>query len=236
MMATEFVCPPINTFTDYIHLAARTARTQARLTPAGVEPPSEVTALDERLEVAGYGLIGETGEIADLLKKVRGHGHPFDPVKLAKECGDVAWYIADLAGAIGIGGENFSFPVSTCTGPWRDVWTRQWVAPLGDFPLADPANLQLHANHFMAVRQLAASSSEVGSRIWVLLYRKAGVSYEPILAELAARLSQVLLDLKHLLFAFGLRFADVLRQNIEKLAVRYPDGFSHARSLNRPAE
>src|SRR3990167_2912514 len=42
------------------------------------------------------GLTGETGEVADYLKKVYGHGHKLDEVKLKKELGDVLWYVADI--------------------------------------------------------------------------------------------------------------------------------------------
>ena len=51
---------------------------------------------DSRLEVLALGLAGEAGEVADMVKKHVGHGHPLDEVKLAKELGDVAWYIANI--------------------------------------------------------------------------------------------------------------------------------------------
>ena len=47
------------------------------------------------------GLAGEAGECADLLKKHLFHGHPLDSHHLAKELGDVAWYLAISAYAIG---------------------------------------------------------------------------------------------------------------------------------------
>lgn len=47
------------------------------------------------------GLAGEGGEIADLVKKNRMQGHPLDIEHLAKELGDVCWYIAETASAIG---------------------------------------------------------------------------------------------------------------------------------------
>lgn len=45
----------------------------------------------------GHGLAGEAGEVCDLLKKVHGHGKPYDAGKLKKELGDVLWYVANLA-------------------------------------------------------------------------------------------------------------------------------------------
>lgn len=47
------------------------------------------------------GLVGESGEIADLIKKNRMQGHKMDIEHIAKELGDVCWYIAETATAIG---------------------------------------------------------------------------------------------------------------------------------------
>ena len=46
------------------------------------------------------GLSGESGEVADLLKKHLMQGHPFNREKIAKELGDVAWYLAEAATAL----------------------------------------------------------------------------------------------------------------------------------------
>lgn len=48
------------------------------------------------------GLSGETGECADLVKKHLYQGHPLNEEKLAEELGDVAWYIAETAHALGL--------------------------------------------------------------------------------------------------------------------------------------
>ena len=48
------------------------------------------------------GLAGEAGEVADEIKKIVGHGHALDKDKLAKEIGDVCWYIAALCNDLGI--------------------------------------------------------------------------------------------------------------------------------------
>ena len=51
---------------------------------------------------SALGLCGESGEVADLLKKHLMQGHPFDREKFAKELGDVAWYLAEAATALGM--------------------------------------------------------------------------------------------------------------------------------------
>lgn len=47
------------------------------------------------------GLAGESGEAVDLVKKFYFHAHVLDKAHLAKELGDVAWYLAVTAHAIG---------------------------------------------------------------------------------------------------------------------------------------
>lgn len=48
------------------------------------------------------GLCGEAGEFADLLKKHYYQGHDLDEGHLAKELGDILWYVAVAADALGI--------------------------------------------------------------------------------------------------------------------------------------
>lgn len=47
------------------------------------------------------GLNGEAGEAIDILKKHLFQGHELDKEHMAKELGDVAWYLAISADAIG---------------------------------------------------------------------------------------------------------------------------------------
>ncbi len=47
------------------------------------------------------GLIGEVGEVADHVKKALYQGHRLDYDHLAEELGDIMWYIAITAEAIG---------------------------------------------------------------------------------------------------------------------------------------
>lgn len=47
------------------------------------------------------GLNGEAGECIDILKKHLFHGHELDKAHMAKELGDVLWYVAQSADALG---------------------------------------------------------------------------------------------------------------------------------------
>lgn len=56
---------------------------------------------DDLVLNGALGLSGETGEVADHIKKFRFQGHDLDRVYLAKELGDICWYIAIAAKGIG---------------------------------------------------------------------------------------------------------------------------------------
>ena len=76
------------TINEYQTAALRTAQTD------------KLTARELLLNSA-LGLCGESGEVADLLKKHLFQGHDIDIEHIAKELGDVAWYLAVGAYAIG---------------------------------------------------------------------------------------------------------------------------------------
>lgn len=82
----------LHDFDKYQELALRTASA------------SSLQDTGTMLNTAALGLAGESGEIADHVKKVMFHGHPLDDAtrdKIAKEIGDILWYCA--MGAKGIG-------------------------------------------------------------------------------------------------------------------------------------
>ena len=79
----------IMTINEYQYAALRTAQTD------------KLTA-NELLLNSALGLCGESGEVADLVKKHRFQGHDIDIEHIAKELGDVAWYLAVGAYAIGL--------------------------------------------------------------------------------------------------------------------------------------
>lgn len=67
----------------------------------------------EQLQNGIMGLTGEAGECADLLKKHLFQGHGFDRLHFAKELGDVAWYLAVSADALGYSLETI-FKMNIC--------------------------------------------------------------------------------------------------------------------------
>lgn len=55
-----------------------------------------------RLAIAALGLVGEGGEFAEIVKKHVGHGHPLEVSRCMAELGDVLWYVAECASALGL--------------------------------------------------------------------------------------------------------------------------------------
>ena len=76
------------TINEYQTAALRTAQTD------------KLTARELLLNSA-LGLCGESGEVADLLKKYHFQGHNLNIDHVAKELGDIAWYLAVGAYSIG---------------------------------------------------------------------------------------------------------------------------------------
>lgn len=75
------------TLEEYQQLAARTIGTRTHA---------------DQLSNMALGLAGEAGETADMLKKHLFHGKALDRDEVVRELGDVLWYVAGMATAIGI--------------------------------------------------------------------------------------------------------------------------------------
>lgn len=68
-------------------------------------PAFTEATITEKLSLGGLGVAGESGEVADIIKKVLYHGVALDATmrtKLIKEMGDVHWYLEYLAAVLGV--------------------------------------------------------------------------------------------------------------------------------------
>lgn len=65
---------------------------------------SGITLTDNELMIVwnALGLVGEAGEVSELIKKGILHRHGLDVAKVEKELGDIMWYIAALCSKLGI--------------------------------------------------------------------------------------------------------------------------------------
>lgn len=55
------------------------------------------TATENLILNGVLGLCGESGEVADVVKKHKFQGHDLDKERIIEELGDVCWYIATMA-------------------------------------------------------------------------------------------------------------------------------------------
>lgn len=78
---------------DYQKLAARTFSGRVDF---------EVSPEDQSIIWHALGLVGEAGEVAETVKKGILHRHGLDRNKMAKELGDVLWYVAALCTNLGL--------------------------------------------------------------------------------------------------------------------------------------
>lgn len=65
-------------------------------------PDFDIADRDIMLVWNAIGLAGEAGEVAEHIKKGVFHRHVVDRDKLAKELGDVLWYVAALCTKLGL--------------------------------------------------------------------------------------------------------------------------------------
>lgn len=66
---------------------------------------------DDRLAlcISTLGLVGESGEVSEIIKKLIGHGHELDRDAVTKELGDVLWYVSDIASQLGIALDDIAY-------------------------------------------------------------------------------------------------------------------------------
>jgi NTP pyrophosphatase (non-canonical NTP hydrolase) len=162
-------------------------------------------------EISAYalGLAGEAGEVVDLLKKSWGHGHPLDVEKLKKELGDTLWYVTAL-------GMQFEIPIE------RYV-PRRLVNDLSDHAAAQGSRPLL-------LIELVGRTVGMVRRYW---YEERFLEGERFLATLARQLRWIFNELEQLGLQHGLTLGVILQANVDKLRLRYPDGFSTEASIAR---
>lgn len=56
----------------------------------------------EIIDNAVYGVIGEVGELVDIIKKAKFQGHILDREHAKLELGDILWYVSEMAFGLGI--------------------------------------------------------------------------------------------------------------------------------------
>ena len=169
----------------------------------------------DRAENGCLGLIGESGEIVDAVKKWRfqsGDNPPVPKEKLIDECGDVLWYCAELA--TGLDESMYTLYERFGPGFYNDLHPLNAVSPL--------ALLAVHlANAAMRPYAELYDSPDSIPDDWKIAQAKS---------EIAGIMTTVR-DILELHCDSTLE--EAMERNIEKLKRRYPDGFDPERSLHR---
>lgn len=179
---------------------AETYQTLAQRTSSG----------EDRIVNGCLGLIGESGEVVDVIKKWRfqsGANAEFPREKLIEECGDVLWYCVEVCTGIGVNfGETVNWLTHIHTGPLSERCLEDMVAGLA-YKAAELFPMLMHTFHPLGVEEVSAAAHQVGrivQNLDLILKRGCGAGIE-----------------------------DAMKNNVNKLLKRYPDGFDPARSLHR---
>ena len=164
----------------------------------------------DRIENAIFGLIGETGEIADLYKKWKYQSTPGTPMpraRILEEIGDVLWYLAELATGMGIGLDR--------------------AAAAADFEEFD----------FRIMKRRRAARNEDTPRIILAMSSEANaICYHARRSEwkmVEQKMRKMMVAAGTLAMNCGECTLRAARGNIEKPKHRYPDGFDARRSMER---
>lgn len=158
---------------------------------------------EEKILNARLGLMGETGELADLLKKYKfqsGKCPELPREKILEETGDVCWYIAEA-----FTGMEYDMQQAVDM-EWDSAIMRWWYKE-------SMCELIFSVHHIVdsIMNYLTVSEHSLAARLLVQLMR---------LLDILANICRSSLT-------------EVLEANIAKLKKRYPDGFDAERSINR---
>lgn len=206
------------------------------------------------LMLGGIGLIGETGEVVDTLKKVIYHNHRLSHTHLVLEVGDCLWYLAAFAGACGIpltevareGFGPITAPNRRDFAAYQTAIARMHFSSVEDGELLrDVQLLQLTEQTPRALGGTSgAKFNEYAGLFSLGLGAQAGILANTVTDSIMLgealrqermrhELSQYLIVLTALATLVGVRMDHAAQANIEKLRKRYPDGFDPQRSQAR---
>jgi len=170
----------------------------------------------DRLLNGCLGLIGETGEIVDLVKKWKfqsGDHAEFPKEKLIEECGDVLWYCAELATGLDDSLAKL-YEMAACE--FDDMREINECAPV---ELTAGRLACIAAKPFLTWERPTTEDEK-----WKVVIQAE------IKSEIVGMVA-MLRDFLEIHCASSLEYA--MDNNITKLRKRYPDGFDPERSLHR---
>ena len=152
------------------------------------------------------GLIGETGELVDLLKKhdyQSEPGMPFPMDAVINELGDVMWYLEELAD-----GMNTTMNM------------------ISDLTFLGYDDLTRHAKQLPSPRKIILNLSAHAYKIRRAVEKRNR-------DEIELQMRRMLLNCAWMARVAGVPMSEVAQRNIDKLKKRYPDGFNAKISMER---
>ena len=158
---------------------------------------------DKNLQQAILGLIGEWGEVADILKKNIFQGHKIDKDHLIEELGDCCWY-----GMLFIDEAKLDTHV---------IFYENWRV-----------NSSSYQNMSDVIGLIANGSKCIGELCGLLYYTNHGIA----LASLDC-IRSIFWSIESVSNLHGCTLFDIFTKNVKKISTRYPDGFSVQNSINR---
>lgn len=160
----------------------------------------------DKIDNAALGMIGETGELADVYKKWKyqsGEDAPMPVGAFAEELGDVLWYIAELADGMNL--------------------------QMADISIMDFAELDRRAAKKGKHKKIRAIIVNMCGRACAL--RRAADARDWNGVETQVRM--ILAGASFLAWQIGENMERIACANIEKLKMRYPKGFDARISMKR---
>lgn len=165
------------------------------------------------------GLIGETGEIVDVVKKwifQSGGLVEFPKEKLIEECGDVLWYCAELATGLG---EDLAGIYEKAQHEFDDMRSLNEESSIECFA----GRIAVSAGRPFMTQDRPSTNDET----WKTVRR----------AQLKADVVGVMAMIRDFLeIQCSSSLIGAMERNIGKLRKRYPDGFDPERSIHRDGE
>lgn len=172
---------------------------------------------DKNIQQAILGLIGEWGEVADIIKKNIFQGHEIDRAHLIEELGDSAWYAMLLIDELKMdSGSVFYEKGDTLINNVSVV--HSWRDPYKSY-LNSSNIIELLANGSKSIGELSRISN------FSMNYAATITTYYHI--------RTIFWCIEAVGKLHGIELFDIFGKNIVKISNRYPNGFSVDKSINR---
>ena len=159
---------------------------------------------DKNIQQAILGLIGEWGEVADILKKHIFQGHKLDKDHLIEELGDCSWYGMLLIDELKLDTHVIFY----------DNWR---------------VNSSSYQNMSDIVGLISYGSRCIGKLCGLLCYYS---NHESGFVSLDC-IRSIFWCIESVANLHGCTLFDIFTNNVKKISTRYPDGFSVRNSINK---